>query len=320
MIVVVKAEIFNMDFWMMNKGFKHENVEFTPLENFREIREERKKSHRQTGLVTVDNLDFNDPDEAFEYIFPFLEDYALLLSFAYGYHVFFNNFSFYEKIDDELKFVKSKSPTMRVGKPTGGGPIDLYGIRDFIVATIPLIKNDEFVKKTGIKWALIWYNGANIFSNVTEIKLFSFWVCLEILSNSFVDSNNKEFFPKEKWDLLQNRIRELMENELKFDEEIVNKSINLVGLMRQGSTKERINCLLENYDFEMYIENIKIFNTIRNDISHGRQLNYELEPNPHEEMLKIDRLLSKLILKTLNFYDQRCVHSSIHSENLRALS
>jgi hypothetical protein len=310
-----------MDFWMIDH-FTHDNVEFKSVDNYQEIRRNWRsdREHIQTGWATVQiPREISAPEAAIEYTIPLLEDYSLLLSFAHNHDVFFHEYTCYEKVNDELKWKTTQRHSIRVGKATGGINIYSHGLNAFISTTMPLIKDEEYIEKTGIVRALRWYNEAvNI--DVVEVKFPALWIALEILAHSFARSNPKEFIlSDEKWKVVMKSSKKLFKKELNLKPEEYSRLLGTLGNLREGPITDKINYLLDNYGIGMYETEVSNFNKVRNDIVHGNKLDYDSNPEPFEIELKLERLLTKLILKILNFYDNEGVHSAIHSENLRAI-
>ncbi|MBA7653337.1 hypothetical protein ES703_61185 [subsurface metagenome] len=330
---VVKAKVFNMDFRM--EGFKRDNVEFRPLENYREIERKirKEKRHYQTGVVTVEiPKEKRVPNLAIEYAVSLLDKYSVLLRFAHNHDVFFDEFDYcskciraradkYPKPEEGYVWEQKELFGRRVGKATGlGANIHPRGIQEFFSTAMPKIQDEKFIEETGIYWALLWYNEAIAFDlNVVEIRFPALWIALEILANSYTKTNPRDFIiTEEKWRELKERFSETC-RELNIPRDKMSKLQNALGYARSGWIVDKVNYLLQAYGFSQYTPEIPPLSRMRNDILHGRRLNYKSKPSPIDRMRKLERLLVKLILKILDFYDRTdLIPASILEDDLLA--
>ena len=82
--------------------------------------------------------------------------------------------------------------------------------------------------------------------------------------------------------------------------------------------EHKIVTLLKQYGLEQYNSEIKELNAFRNDVIHGNPTSYDLNEAVENER-KLKKLLEKLILSMLHFYDNMFVHSSIRRDDLLAI-
>jgi len=321
-MLMVEAEVYSMDFWR-EEAFAHENVEFRPIEGYREIREQirTEKVHLQTGVATVRIPNhITNSEEAIQYAISLLGKYATLLRFALNHDVVFGECVCYELVGGERKQRQKTFLSLRVGKATGGANIYPWGLKEFISIVMPLIQDEKFINETGIYQTLLWYNEAVVFGpNVIEIRFPTLWIALEILANSHAKTNPKVFVLTEnEWRELMEQFSEILEK-LKISGGKANKLLGAMGNIKSGPIVDKINYFLEECGFPQYCSEIPGLNKLRNDILHGRHLNYNSKPSPIDQMQKLERLLTKLILKVLNFYDRAdLIHISIPKDELLA--
>lgn len=323
----VETNVYNMRFWRW--GFKHENVRFIPKPNHRDIRTQARKDkkHAVTGKAVISvPKEIENPDKAIDYTEDLLKDYELLLIFIHCHDVFFNYYTCYEKKIESREKKKEKMNTIITRKPPIISPIIYdFGIGDFIQKNIPLIQDDEFVNKTGIKWSLLWMNEAlNLYRVPIEIKFATFFVSLEILANTYARENEKEhLLTSDEYDLieedieaLKDKLKELLDNK-KIDPSKRDHVFSNVGSINRKPIREKISELLNHYNIVGYEGDVKHFNDFRNDIFHGKELKMKSKKKV-DLLFKIERLLQKIILSILDYYDSRNVHTVIRKQNLLA--
>lgn len=317
----VEAKVFNMDFW--TETLKHDDVEFRRVEGYKEVRKKimAEKRAYQTGVVTVRIPDqITDQKEANQYASSLFRKYAALLKFAHNHEVFFSGYACYKHVGERRELKQRTHIGRRLGgKVTGGPNIYPYGLQEFIVATSPLIQDEKFIDETGIYWALRWYNESQIYLSGIETKFPALWISLEILANTYSRTNPKVFVLAEnEWGRLMEKFVEILEK-LEISKEKADKLLGALGNIKSGPIVDKVNYLLEELGFRQYCSEIPDLNKMRNDILHGRRLKYDSQPSPINQMRKLERLLTKLILKVLNFYDRtNLIRASILEEDLLA--
>jgi len=321
-MLIVKAKVFSMDFWLI-KSFVCDNIEFKRLDNYKKIRDliRKERQHYQTGTVTVRiPHEISDPDKSIDYTISLLDKCSMLLSFAHNHDVFFNEYTCYEVTDEKTEPKRSCFASIVVGKATGPGPnIYSHGLERFISTTLPLIQNEDFNKETGISRAIVWYNEA-LDLGVIETKFLALWMALEIAANSYSEANPRDFLLlKEEWNQLMKEFDKLLKRIKITSKEAIDKLYGALGFARKGHIVDRIAYLLSGYELSQYNSEIPTFNKMRNDILHGRTLDYSSKPSSVDNAIKLERLLVKLVLTILNFQDKvNLIHSSILKDDLLA--
>ena len=91
-----------------------------------------------------------------------------------------------------------------------------------------------------------------------------------------------------------------------------------VGGINRRPIGNKIESLLTNYKLGIYNSEIRELKDFRDDIIHGNVLSYDFNKKIDNER-KLKRILEKLILSMLDFYDKKFVHSSIRRYRLLAL-
>ena len=319
---VVEAKDYNLDFWNL-KEIKFGNVTIFARPDFREIREEvrRGEDNVYTGTVRVNVNDKLTPEEAIEYTVEELHDFEILLSFAQNRDVFFNEYECF-KIEENLKKSLIKEiRSIRTGKKKRIPIIRQWGIEDFIKTGIPLLRNDDYNKKTGIKRALhFWVESCLFTPTVIEVDHALNFSALEVVANAHVDNNPKTFlFSEQIWDEISDRFRQLFDD-LGIKGDSRSRLLGSLMFPKQGSIKEKISYFLESIGLPKYEFELSQITDLRHDILHGHNIedNYKGD-DPMEVVLKGIRLLEKIILNLLNFYHRKdVIHGAYLREDLRA--
>lgn len=308
-----------MDFWIL-RAFTYNNVKIERLgtfEDYEKAREQIRKTdqHVHTGLLTIDI-----PDEMDEKV----EDYAnsiitnlwMLLSFAHGHDVPIQGLWFFE-VENGKEIQKGyKISAMRMGQPGKGICWHLqYGLDKFVQKAMPLLENETFVSETNIKHAIGWYNEAQN-TNLFEFRFMSLWMAMEGLANTYDRRKpGKSFLTREEWRkmkaLLVDFLRQVGRKQDAFT------VFQRLKFLRERHIEEKICRLLdEKYGMRQYCDEIPRLNKMRNDILHARRINLHLKPSPFDLEHRLERLLEKIIFKTLDFYDTDMIYHSIKDENL----
>jgi hypothetical protein len=313
----VEANIYSMNFWGIDSGFFTEEAVFVPFKNHSKIEKQisDEREHHPTGIVRV-RVSATDCDEAIEKSSNLLTNYSSLLTFAEGHDVFFREYTCFE-IENGKRAKKSTIiHSMRFGKAVGSGVVNSWKIEQFIKTALPLVRNETYSEKTGIKLALLWSNEALNF-NFIEIKFSALWFALEVLANSHARANPKTFLlSNEEWSQLMTKFEDLLEA-LKVSRNAKPRLFGALGFARQGSIEDTIKYLLESYAFSQYSPEVRSFNEMRNTIFHGRPLS-SLRIDPYDTMKKLERLIIKLILSILKFYKEEFVHPVLLRDDLLA--
>jgi len=324
-LLIVEAGVYNLDFWYLKK-IEVGNVEIKASCNFLSIREQLRRQrfeHLKTGTAIVNVPENIEAEEAIDYAINELKDYEVLLSFAQKRHVFFHPFECFEVKDGVKRSLSKVIHSFRTGKPRGGIIVWQRGLEDFLRTGIPILRNADYNRKTGIKRAILFYNEACIMHpSVVEVMHPMLFAALELLSNAHLRNNPKSFlFSNKTWKEVTRKIRDAL-NQLSVDSNSINRILGYLGFAKHGSAKERIMYLLESNGFPTYESDLSQINDLRNDILHGRELRVDYDgENPIDVMLKCERLLAKLILKLLDFYHRDdVIHSAFLNEDLKARS
>ena len=387
----IEVEIYNMEFW--ENGFTYDNIEFSPYEDYTERYEKIKNEeiHYPTGKVKI-SLSADTCNEAIEKAEIILSDYGRLLTFAQGHYVFFHYYICYE-VENGNRHKKAglRSSVVGVDNLYGISIIHPAGIEEFIKTAIPLIRDKEYVEKTGIVRAINWFIVAN--PRCIEIVPPSgcpMWIVLEMLANVHAKAAKKESITSDDaFTIIKNKFESLIKKDLvlftidcELEEELnegnvpkdlknkmyetegisfsknittkknrdeweiideekkttyivrkENEKLNIylklnkkirkklkanLGCIKRMPIEHKIVTLLKQYGLEQYNSEIKELNAFRNDVIHGNPTSYDLNEAVENER-KLKKLLEKLILSMLHFYDNMFVHSSIRRDDLLAI-
>ena len=104
---------------------------------------------------------------------------------------------------------------------------------------------------------------------------------------------------------------------LKYSNERETLKLNVRGINRRP-IGNKIGALLKEYKLKQHNPEIKELNAFRNDVIHGNLTSSDWDEAVENER-KLKKLLEKLILSMLHFYDNRFVHSSIRRDDLLAI-
>jgi len=317
----IEVRVFSMKFW--GKGFTIDNVSFIPLENHHDIerRIQQERQHYQTGIAKVTFPIQLGCSKAVKMARERLSDYSMLLSFAHGHHVCFHEYSCYEVKNEVRKFRGRTIHAKWLGKPVGGPNMLSPGFEAFLRNSIPLVYDKQFVEKTGIVRVIQWYNEA-MSLDVLEVKFPALWIGLETLASAHTRSQKREpLLSDDEMKILREKFHDLVKFDLKIEPPERRDRLyrNVEGLKREP-IKEKIFYILQQYGFEQYKSEIQISYDLRNALVHGMSLDSIVKrfKNPFEIGRKLERILEKLILSILNFYENNFVHSAIQREDLLA--
>jgi len=313
----VEANVYSMNFWGIDSGFSFEEVTFMPFSNHNDIekRIDNEREHYPTGIVKV-HASANDCEEAIEKASNLLTNYSNLLTFAQGHDIFFREYTCFEIVGNERVKKSTVIHSMRYGRAVGEGIVNSWKTGLFIKTALPLVRDETYSEKTGMKLALLWSNEA-LNLQFIEIKFSALWFALEILANSHARSNPRiHLISQKEWDQLMTKFQELLEA-LRIGEDIRPKLFGALGFAKQGSIEDKIKHLLESYAFNQHFGEITDFIKMRNTIFHGRPIN-SLILDTYDTMKKLQRLVTKLILSILQFYNAEFVHAAILRDDLLA--
>ena len=323
---IVEADIYNLDFHHL-KTINHNNVQFIAIEDYNNIREEVKKCRESrenilTGTVKVEIPDHIEEEMATDYSIELLYYYDLLLGFAQNRDLFFNNYSLFNIENGERKHKSTLTKSIRIGKKYPVPIIYHKGLKNFLEISIPLIMNNDYDKKTGIRRILAFWKECNLYTtSVVEINIPLLFSALEVVSNLFLENNPTTFlFPEERW-------KEIITDAGKFCDSLNivgherDRILGSLGFLKSGSAKEKIQYMLERLGFPIYNNDLSNIIKLRNDIIHGRKPKDRYESDdPADLALKCLRLVEKIILHFLNFLDKpQFLHGAYTKEDLRAI-
>jgi hypothetical protein len=256
-------------------------------------------------------------DRAVELTKEILYDHSVLLTFAHGYHVAFGPALIcYEGIGTNRRQSSIRGFMWRFGIP-GIRPLNIFpeGIETYLRHCVPLMRNMEFLKKTQVKRAMIWYNSVECFESVFETHFAFLWTALEILAGAHAEcENNLELQSASMISEIRAEFSKLLEelNVCQIDSWVRKLSKYTLAI-------DRANELLRKYGLSQYEHELGPLYKLRNDIVHGHS--FQISKEEVNKRFKLRRIIEKLILKILGFYDRRnCIHSAITMEDLLAVS
>ena len=313
MEMIVRGNVYALDMWMTNEIDAY-NVRIVRVEEFHEVKERIRKEGRlyKTAEILVDASGATRPEDAVAYADKELQDYSTLISFSQGHDV---------PIGD-LSCERVIRPLMgRTGRPEGAIIIDSSGLSDFLTTALPLVRDTGYSSRTGIVRAIHFYNAAvNLEYAVVEMQQPLYFAGLEILANAHYSVKPKSFVLDEQtWDSFQVDLGKM------FDQKPIylpakNRVFGSVGFAR-ASISDKIENLASSLGLPDYTAEIAAIVKMRNDILHGRTISTNYEENQiTDTLLKSRRLLEKMILKLLDFYDRDHVHGAFSADDLRATS
>ena len=274
--------------------------------------------HYPTGLVTVTWLDFEETlREAIDKTVEVLRDHSMLLSFAHGHHVPFGpDMHCYEVNGANRQDVATERIMTRFGKP-GIEPITLLrsGIEPFLRHCIPLFRDTEFVNRTQIKRGIMWYNDVECIEDPVFETHYSFlWTALEILAGAYATETNN--LKLESADRIS-EIRQSFEQALRYLD-VRQPKAWVAKITDWTSILNRSRKLLNKYSLDKYAEYLSDLYGLRNQIVHGSPV--EITQADHKRRFRLCRIIEKLTLKILGFYDRKdCIRSAIMNEDLLAI-
>jgi hypothetical protein len=319
-MIRVKSNVYSMDFWALDK-VSWNNVSIDRIGSHDEYKETRdriakEKKHYQTGLLTIDiPPEKTTIDEARAYSEAVISKLHLLLAFSHGYDIPISGFSFYEVNAGRETLIAQESSIIWIGR-VGTSSINImsYGLDRICKVAMPLVSDDSFNEKTCISLALTYYNAARN-NNFLDTKFIVLWLGLEAMANSFSNDNPADLvLTREEWSNIKKRCEEYLTSIGKKN--VYDNLLKDISFLRNGTIKEKISYMLNHTSYQMsqYSDEIEsMYNNIRVPLFHGRQIDWKAHQN---KVFRLKRVMEKLILKTLGFYDNDFVHYSIKDEDL----
>jgi hypothetical protein len=309
-----------MDFWGA-EHISYDNIRIERIgtwEEYKETRDRisRERNHYQTGLLIIETPgDVTTIDQAREYCLKLITKLQLLLPFSHGHDVPIHELIFYEVSAGQEVWKGHEISAIWTGKP-GAYSFNILpmGLNQFLSTAMPLLSDDEFVSRTSIIEALTHYNLAmNI--GFLEIKFAILWLGLEAMANSFYENNQEDLIlTRDEWNELKNRCRQYLTEIGK--EEVYSNLLEKISFLRKGTIKERIDHMLRgrNYQMQQYSSEVAyMYDHMRVPFFHGGHIDWNANG---EKVYRLKRLMEKMILKTLNFYDNNMVHDAIKDNDL----
>lgn len=311
-----------MDFWLDDQIICA-NVKFNRIGTRKEYKEIRSKitkerRHYQTGLMTIEiPAHINTIEEAKKYAMDLIDKFDLVLSFAHKHDVPIHELLIYE-VEKGKEIKRSREiHSIRMGKAGAICHNLHYGLEKFLNSAIPLLNDANFVSDTNIRNAMLWYNYSQDF-NLIDIRFQCLWLALELMSNTYYERNPKDLvLNRTEWKTFKVRCKKFLKDIGK--EKVFNDLLANISFLRQGTIKERIYYLLKDdkYKMERYYPEVQfIYDNMRVPIFHGKGIDWNAAFNPFEKVYKLERLLEKLIFKTLSFYDNDMIHYRIKDDDL----
>jgi len=332
----LETTAYNM-YFSTTSGFRIDNIEFTPIEAFwKEYRDRsdkllekpsgkkllednfwRRQEQHPTATVKIGlTCCEEDLEQEVERTKEILHNYSILLSFAHGHHVHFMGLDCYKGSGGSRKCFSTRGLGGRMGKP-GIEPSNITGrgVEPFLIHTASLFKDSDFVERTQIRRAMIWYNEVQCLTEGMpfEAAFPSLWTTLEILAGAHALETGNE--------LLKDAGR-LDEIKRSFGATLRKLNVSqsaswLAKLTGYTSVMNRVRKLAKKYNLKQYEPELKRFYELRNVIVHGHS--FKMGNDEVDCLLRLHRFAEKIILKILNFYDRKdMVHSAITRDDLRA--
>jgi len=309
-----------MDFWAHDK-ISWNNVRFERIgawEEYKKIRKriESERIHLQTGWLIIDiPKEIKNVDKVKEYSLNLIDKLHLLISFAHGHDVPIHELLIYEVSDGRETLKAHEISSIWTGKP-GASSLNVYphGLDRFLNSAMPLISNEDFVSKTNVTLAILYYNLA-VSVSLLEIKFTTLWLGLEAMANAFYESNPKDLIlTRDEWNDLKTQCRDYLTRIGKRD--VYSKLLQNLQFLRSGTIKERIRYMLKDakYQMQQYFPEVEImYDNVRVPLFHGRRVDWTAN---FDKVYKLKRLMEKIIFKTLDFYDNDMIYYAIKEDDL----
>jgi hypothetical protein len=296
-----------MDFWGISSiscnGFKIERI--ASWDEYKRIRDKigKEQTHYQTGWLTIDiPPEKGSIGEAKAFSVDLINKLHLLLPFSHGHDVPVNEFVFYRITDSHETLVGHEIDSIWTGKP-GNSSRNVYshGLNNFLNSAMPLISDPEFVKKTNVALAILYYNLARD-SNFLESEFIALWLGLEAMANVFYECAPTDLvLTKEEWNGLKDMCKDYLEGIGK--ESVFAGLLQDISFLRRGTMKEKIAYMLQDskYQMQQYAAEIaSMYDNVRVPFFHGRSIDWA---SNYDTVFRLRRLMEKIILKTLDFFN-----------------
>jgi hypothetical protein len=319
-MIKVKSNVYDLDFWMLDK-VSWNNISIDRLgsrEEYKVTREKitKEKRHYQTGILTINvPPEKTTIDEARAYSEAIISKLHLLLAFSHGYDIPITGLSFYEVNAETENLIGQETNSIWVGR-VGANSMNVmsYGLDRIFKTAMPLLLDDTFNEKHNINLALTYYNAARN-NDFIDMQFIVSWLGLEAMANAFYKDNPADLvLTREEWGNIKRLCEEYLTSIGKKN--VYDSLLKDISFLRRGTMKEKIAYLLshDSYQMSQYIGEVDaIYTNIRVPIIHGRDVDWKVNLN---SVFRLRRVMEKLILKTLGFYDNDFIHYSIKDVDL----
>ena len=222
---------------------------------------------------------------------------------------------YYEVTDNQEKLVGHENDTIWTGKASASSEnIYSFGLGNFVNATMPLISNPTFVAENNVKLAMQYYTMSRNIGFI-ETQFMAFWFGLEAMANAFYEKEPTDLaITKADWNGLKAVCKKYLQEIGK--PQVFDDLLRDISFLRRGTMKDKIDWMLQhlNYQMQMYTPEISaIYDEIRVPFVHGRNVDWS---SNFDKVFHLRRIMEKIILKTLNFYDRDEVNYAIKDADL----
>jgi hypothetical protein len=321
-MLVIRSKVNSMDFWITSR-VTYNNVQFdrlTPWETFRHNREliDREHQHHQTGNLTISAPpEITTVDAAREYWHDIVNRLHIILAFAHGHDVPIHEMKVYSVDSLKATVIADEWEAMWLGKSgTSSSNVHSHGLQAFLETAMPLISDKKFNKQTKTMLAITYYNSA-INNSFLETKFILLWMGLESMANAFYENNSTDLgVSRQEWKHIKDFCKDYLS--LVGKANLYTNLVQDIAFLRQGKTKDRIDKMFNDkkYNLGEYYEFINgVYDDIRNPLFHGETIEWI---DKTATVFNLERLMEKIILKSLNFYDNDFVAHAIKQANLSA--
>lgn len=317
----VKSKIYSMDFFSADV-VKYDNIIIERIggsNDYTKIREkiQDERKHYQTGVITIVVPEVITVPNVQKYSLELLENLHTLLSFAHGHDVPIQEFMLYEVTDSKEILLQHEIRPVWTGEAGASSFNVLFGFDKFLETTMPLLSDPDFVSKTNVTLAILYYNHARNMG-VMDVNFLLLWLSLETIVNAYYANNKKDLLlTKEEWDSLKDNCKKYLVTIGK--EDVYSKLLQKIAFLRGGTIKEKINYVLNEptYQLGKYSSEVAtIYDQMRVPLVHGQRIDWM--SNSFENIYRLRRLLEKVLFKTIGFYDNKMVHPAIKEDDLSA--
>lgn len=277
------------------------------------------KQHYQTGELIIDvPRNIETVEAARNYSLNLISNLRSLLSFSHNYNVPIHELSIYRVKGNHEEQIGHERQTMWFGKPGSSARYVLpRDLNQFLQIALPLLNDDKYVSKTGIKTTLNYYNATLTSFLFLEIRFTLLWLSLEAMANAYYENNpTKEILTRQEWDLLKEKCKHHLTEMDKLD--VYETFLGKISVLRRGTIKEKIDALLSDKTIQMqqYSSRVRdMYDEMRVPFFHARVIDWATYS---KELPLLERLVEKLIFKLLDFYEKMPSNSIIKDEDLSA--